>query len=155
MATMRDVAQRAGVSVATVSHTLSGNRYVSPELVERVNRAIVECGFRRNTLASGLKSGKSHLIGLVVPDITNPFFTELVDLIETQAVAAGFSIILGISKNSTKRERELLDLMRSNQVEGTIICPAGSPEETRALAETYGDPIVAVEMRVQTAQWIA
>lgn len=145
MATMREVAGRAGVSIATVSAVLSGNRYVSPELAERVNRAIAETGYRRNSLASGLKSGRTHLVGLVVPDITNPFFTDLVDLIETHAQAAGFSIIFGISKGNPVREREIVDLMRSNQVEGTIICPTGSPEDTRALFEAHGDPMVAVD----------
>ena len=145
MGTMREVAGRAGVSIATVSAVLSGNRYVSPELADRVNRAIAETGYRRNSLASGLKSGRTHLVGLVVPDITNPFFTDFVDLIETQAQAAGFSIIFGISKGNPAREREIVDLMRSNQVEGTIVCPAGSPEDTRALFEAYGGPMVAVD----------
>lgn len=145
MATMRDVAARAGVSIATVSAVLSGNRHVSLELADRVHQAIAETGYRRNSLASGLKSGRTHLVGLVVPDITNPFFTDFVDLIETQAQAAGFSIIFGISKGSPEREREIVDLMRSNQVEGTIICPTGSPADTQALFEAYGGPIVAVD----------
>lgn len=145
MATIRDVAREAGVSVATVSATITGNRYVSPDLVGRVNQAIASTGYRRNILASGLKSGKSNLVGLVVPDITNPFFTDFVDHIETLAKAADYSIILGISKNSIEREREIVQILRSNQVEGTIICPAGSAESTRALTDSYDGAIVTVD----------
>jgi LacI family transcriptional regulator len=145
MATIRDVARDAGVSVATVSATITGNRYVSPELIVRVNQAIASTGYRRNTLASGLKNGKTNLVGLVVPDITNPFFTDFVDHIETLAKASGYSIILGISKNDTQRESEIVQILRSNQVEGTIICPAGSAETTKALVDDYDGAIVAVD----------
>mgnify|MGYP002685417852 CR=1 FL=1 len=72
MATMKDVARLASVSIATVSATLSGASFVSPALKERVLAAIDELGYAPNAIASGLKSGKSSLIGLVVPDITNP-----------------------------------------------------------------------------------
>lgn len=145
MVTIRDVAREAGVSVATVSATITGNRYVSPELIVRINQAIASTGYRRNTLASGLKSGKTNLVGLVVPDITNPFFTDFVDHIETLAKASGYSIILGISKNSTQRESEIVKILRSNQVEGTIICPAGSAEATKALVDDYDGALVAVD----------
>ncbi|MFB2552320.1 LacI family DNA-binding transcriptional regulator [Ensifer soli] len=145
MSTIRDVASKAQVSVATVSAVLTGNRYVSPELAERVQRAIAETGYRRNKLASGLKSGRSHLVGLVVPDITNPFFTDFIDLIEGHATAAGFSIILGLSKGNLEREAAILDLLRSNRVEGTILCPSGPPRSVVALAKAYGDPLIAVD----------
>lgn len=145
MPTIRDVAREAGVSTATVSAVLTKKRFVSEELIKRVNEAIKVTGYRRNTLASGLKSGRTGLIGLVVPDVTNPFFTDFVDLIETRAKAAGYSIIFGISKNSVQRERELLELLSSHQAEGTIVCPVGSPEDTEALAASHNCPMVAVD----------
>ncbi|RPH68973.1 MAG: LacI family transcriptional regulator [Hyphomicrobiales bacterium] len=126
MPTMKDVAKAAGVSIATVSATLSGASYVSPELQVRVNAAIAALGYERNSMASGLKRGRSSLIGLIVSDVTNPFFTELVDHVQKHAQHAGYSVLLGISDHSVTRERELLRLMRSHQAAGTIMCPAGN-----------------------------
>ena len=125
MATMKDVATAAGVSIATVSATLSGASFVSPELQARVNAAIAALGYERNSMASGLKRGTSSLIGLIVSDVTNPFFTEFVDHVQNQAREAGFSVLLGISNHDVAREAGLLRLMRSHQAAGTILCPAG------------------------------
>lgn len=129
MATMKDVAKAAGVSVATVSATLSGASYVSPELKARVSAAIESLGYERNSIASGLKLGKTALIGLVVPDVTNPFFTELVDHVQHLARHAGYSVLLGTSDWDVEREAGLLRLMRSHQAEGTILCPTGRVED--------------------------
>jgi LacI family transcriptional regulator len=125
MATMRDVAKAAGVSIATVSATLSRAAYVSPELQARVNAAVELLGYERNSMASGLKRGQTSLIGLIVSDVTNPFFTELVDHVQNAARHAGYSVLLGISDHDPAREAELLRLMRSHQAAGTILCPAG------------------------------
>jgi LacI family transcriptional regulator len=126
---MKDVAKAAGVSIATVSASLSGAAFVSPELKARVLAAVERLGYERNSMASGLKRGRSSLIGLVVSDVTNPFFTELVDEVQTAASAAGWSVLLGISNHDPAREAELLRLMRSHQAAGTILCPAGAPED--------------------------
>ena len=133
MATMKDVAKAAGVSLATVSATLSRAAYVSPELQVRVNAAIDALGYERNSMASGLKSGRTSLIGLIVSDVTNPFFTELVDCVQNGARRAGYSVLLGISDHDVERERDLLALMRSHQARGTILCPAGSADDYRTL----------------------
>lgn len=125
MATMKDVARDAGVSIYTVSATLSGSAPVSPELRARVTASVARLGYERNSMARGLKQGTSTLIGLIVSDVTNPFFTELVACIQTEAHRAGFSVLLGISDHDAAREAELLTLMRSHQAAGTILCPAG------------------------------
>lgn len=129
MATMKDVAKAAGVSIATVSATLSGASFVSSELRARVTTAIGALGYERNSAASGLKRGKSLLIGLVVSDVTNPFFTELVHGVQNLAGEKGYSVLLGISDHDVGREAELLRLMRSHQAAGTILCPAGGIED--------------------------
>lgn len=134
MATMKDVARRAGVSIATVSATISGSAYVSPELKARVQAAIEELGYARNSMASGLKRGTSSLIGLIVPDITNPFFTEFVHSIQRRAREVGLTVLLGCSDDDEAREIDLLKLMRSHQAAGTIICPTGGDEACRRLA---------------------
>lgn len=138
MATMKDVARKANVSVTTVSATLSGVKPVSPELKLRVLAAIDELGYHRNSIASGLKSGRTSLIGLIVPDITNPFFTEFVEHVQRHAIEHGQTCLLGISDTDTRREKNLLRHMRSNQVAGTILCPTGGAQDYQNLVADCG-----------------
>lgn len=131
MPTMKDVAKAAGVSIATVSAAITGSSFVSPPLKAKVNQAIEALGYERNVVASGLKRGRTSLIGLIVSDVTNPFFTELVDAVQQKARQKGYSVLLGISDHDVARETDLLRLMRSHQAEGTILCPTGSVEDYR------------------------
>ena len=84
--TIKDVARRAGVGIATVSRTLHGSSQVSPETAARVLKVVEELGYRPNTTAQSLVSGRSLMLGLVVSDITNPFFPELVKGFEDVAL---------------------------------------------------------------------
>lgn len=129
MSTMKDVAKAAGVSIATVSAVISGTSYVSPALAAKVTAAINALGYERNSVASGLKRGRTSLIGLVVSDVTNPFFTELVDVVQERARENGYSVLLGISNHDLEQEAALLRLMRSHQAEGTILCPTGNGQD--------------------------
>ena len=138
MATMKDVARKARVSVTTVSATLSGVKPVSPVLKQRVLAAIDELGYHRNSIASGLKRGRTSLIGLIVPDITNPFFTEFVEHVQRYAMEQGQTCLLGISNADTKREKNLLRHMRSNQVAGLILCPTGGAQDYQTLNTDCG-----------------
>ncbi len=138
MPTMKDVAKRAGVSIATVSAVLSGAAFVSPPLKVKVEEAIVALGYARNAMASGLKRGHSQLIGLVVPDITNPFFTSFVDHVQKAADAAGYSVLLGLTDNDSKREPAALNLMRSHQAAGTILCPTGDAANYAQIGKSTG-----------------
>jgi len=146
MATMKDVAKLAGVSVATVSSTLSGRSFVSDELKQRVEAAIRELGYAPNAMASGLKRGTSSLIGLIVPDITNPFFTELVHCIQRRAAEAGFVVLLGVSDDQVAREVELIALMRSHRVAGAVVIPCGGEQDCMKLNQlAAGMPLVAAD----------
>ena len=146
MPTMKDVAKAAGVSIATVSATISGATYVSSELKVRVHTAIDDLGYAPNAMASGLKRGTSSLIGLIVPDITNPFFTESVDCVQRQARDAGLTVLLGCSAGDAEQERSLIRLMHSHRVAGTILFPAGNRNDCREIAVLAGKmPLVAVD----------
>ena len=138
MATMKDVAATAKVSIATVSATLGNTAYVSPDLKARVLQAVAELGYETNSVASGLKRGKTSLIGLIVPDITNPFFTEFVNLVQRDAMQAGYSVLLAISEQSPERQASLVRLMRSHQAAGTILCATGSAEDCREVVAQAG-----------------
>ena len=129
MATMRDVAAAAGVSVATVSACLSGRRFVSPELKTRINEAVTELGYQPDGIARSLRTGATDLIGLVIPDICNPFFTEFVREVEMMAKAYDYSTILADSAYDLATETRMLNLMRQQRVDGVILCPAGTRQD--------------------------
>lgn len=149
MPTMKDVANAAGVSIYTVSATLSGSAPVSAELRARVKQAVKALGYERNSVARGLRQGTSSLIGLIVSDVTNPFFTEFVDRIQVEARHRGFSVLLGISGHDVEREAELLRLMRSHQAAGTIFGPAGGASDYRGEGSVAGRmKLVAIDNSV-------
>src|SRR5271168_1804615 len=94
MPTIKDVAKFAEVSTATVSATINGTAYVSPLLRERVERAILELGYSTDGIARSLKKGVTSVIGLIVDDMTAPYYNALVDAIEALAYAQGYTVML-------------------------------------------------------------
>ena len=120
-ATIKDVASHAAVSVATVSAVINQNKYVSPELMQRVHASIATLGYQRNSFARGLKTQVSHCIGLIVPDITNPFYTNIARGVEDVAHAHNYSLILGNTDEDPEKEKKYLQLLESKQADGLII----------------------------------
>jgi LacI family transcriptional regulator len=127
MATMKDVARLAGVSIATVSATINRSAFVSPELRRRVNEAIQELGYAPDGIARSLKRGRTQLIGLIVADITNAYFTELVQVVEAAIQDAGYSALLCDTDESFDKERDYLKILRTHRVDGVILAPTGQP----------------------------
>ncbi|NUY04246.1 LacI family DNA-binding transcriptional regulator [Paraburkholderia youngii] len=154
MATMKDVARLAEVSLATVSAVLSGSTYVSPDLTERVRVAVKALGYAPNTVASSLKKGSTKLLGLVVPDITNPFFTEFVHSIQKRAHVHGYSVLLFDSDRDLEQEHAYLRMLRAHLAVGTILC-ASAPEEAydKIRSEIGIMPVVAVDHVVCPNEW--
>jgi LacI family transcriptional regulator len=124
--TTHDVARRAGVSQATVSLVLSGNpkARVAAATRERVMQAADELGYRPNILARGLVSGRSYAIGVVVPDLTNPFFLDVVTGAQRVAAEAGYAILPGDTRESTPIRH--LEALRARQVDGVVIDGVGA-----------------------------
>ena len=120
-ATIKDVAAHAGVSVATVSAVINRNKYVSPDLTLRVQASIAALGYERNSLAQGLKMHTSQTIGLIISDITNPYFTSVVRGVEDVANARGYSLILGNTDEDLTKEKSYLRLLESKRVDGLIL----------------------------------
>lgn len=120
-ATIKDVASHAAVSVATVSAVINQNKYVSPELAQRVHASIAVLGYRRNSFARGLKTQVSHCIGLIIPDIMNPFYTNIARGVEDVAHAHNYSLILGNTDEDPEKEKKYLQLLESKQADGLII----------------------------------
>lgn len=121
--TIREVARLADVSVATVSKALNGTGFVSEELLARVVAAATQLGYAPHASARSLRSGASRILGLLVADITNPFFLTLVDALEKRASDAGYSVILCNSAEDPQRERRNLQLLLSQRADGMILVP--------------------------------
>lgn len=141
---IRTVAERAGVSTATVSNVLSGKATVTQALVERVKAAVVDLGYVADGAASRLRSGKQALAGVVVPDLSNPFFGTLVSKLETVARQDGFDLLTVSSNNDPSQEAERLDRIRSWRPAGLIVVPYDGALTTR-LPRGSHLPIVAVD----------
>jgi LacI family transcriptional regulator len=153
MATITDVAKRARVSVATVSATINNTKYVSPELKSRVTAAVRELGYAPDAIARSLKKGRTNLIGLILPDITNPFFTEFVRHLERGARKQGYSVLLCDTDEDFEAERAYLRLMRTYRAEGIILLPTGKPKEyEQPEFQTYDIPVVMVDRTIPAIQ---
>jgi LacI family transcriptional regulator len=123
-ATLREVALRAGVSAMTVSRVVNGADHVDPETQRRVQEAIVELDYVPNRLARGLVSQKTKTIGVIVPDVVNPFFAPVVRGAESTARKAGYRVLLCNTEGDLRLEREYVGDLVAHRVEGLIIAPA-------------------------------
>lgn len=127
---MKDVAREAGVSVATVSNVISGKKYVSPELKEHVLKTIEKMGYKPSRLAQSLKINRTNFIGLMIPDITNPYFAEIARGVESVCIRNDLQFFLCNTDGSIKQERKILDTFISQHVEGIInVAPRMSEAE--------------------------
>jgi LacI family transcriptional regulator, fructose operon transcriptional repressor len=123
MASIKDVAEAAGVSTATVSRVLSNGLHVRPEVRERVMATVERLGYRPNLVARSLRSQQSSTIGLIVSDISNTFFTAISRAVEDTAYEQGFSVLLCNTDENPEKEAIYLNLMRDTAVAGAIISP--------------------------------
>lgn len=118
-----DVARLAGVSPAVVSYVTNGSHPVGAATRERVLAAIAELGYRPNALARSLATSRSHTIGLLLPDSSNPYFAELSSAIENAAFDVGFTVLLGNGVDDPDRERTYVRSFLDHRVDGVIVCP--------------------------------
>ena len=102
--TISDVARLAGVSTATVSHTINSTRYVSGETKEKVYRAIAELGYTPDASARSFRTGKKKTIGFIVPDISNKFFATMIESVENYLSAHGYHLIIANTKENPERD---------------------------------------------------
>jgi LacI family transcriptional regulator len=119
-ATARDVAKRAGVSIATVSYVYSGRRFVSPELIRRVRKAMEELDYHPSAPAQSLSSRRTHSIGLLISDITNPYFPEVARGVLDEGAAAGYNVLVCNTDSRVDRLRHYVNMLRGQRVDGMI-----------------------------------
>jgi DNA-binding LacI/PurR family transcriptional regulator len=121
MPTIKDVARLAGVAPCTVSNTLNGTGYVAKTTREKVLAAVRELGYQPSAIARGLKLGRTNMIALIIPTISTPMFSEMIEGIEEVATATNYNLILCRSARDPKRELTYLNLFRDGRVDGIIL----------------------------------
>lgn len=144
-ATIKDVARQAGVSIATVSRILNGSAGVSPGLTERVQQAITELGYQPNAVARALKVKESRSIGLIIPDIENPFFPALVRGVEDMARSYDYAVILCNSDGVGSEEERYIRLLHGKQVDGVIFTGGVNSDASLELLASLPIPAVSLD----------
>jgi LacI family transcriptional regulator len=147
MPTIKEVAARAGVSVGTVSNVLSGVPTVQRDLRARVQRAIKVLGYRPNLIARSLKQQRTNTLGIVVSDITNPFFPELIRGAEETALAKGFLLLTCNTDDQLEREKQILDMLEQRRIDGLLLVPAIRKSSNAHIARFVqsGIPVVCLD----------
>ncbi len=142
---VREVAERAGVSIGTVSNVLNRPEVVSPEATARVKTAIKELGYVRNDAARLLRAGRSKTIGLIVLDVGNPFFTDVARGSQDEASSRGLTVVLGNSDGGRDLEEAYLHLFEEQRVHGVLITPRDEVDERLNRLRARGTPAVLVD----------
>ncbi|CAH8769586.1 LacI family DNA-binding transcriptional regulator [Paenibacillus dendritiformis] len=121
MPTIKDVAEKAGVTVTTVSRVLNNRGYISQETRDKVYRVMDELQYRPNEIARSLSRKRSMMLGLIIPTIAHPFFAEMANYIENYAFALGYKILLCNSRLDRVKEKEYINMLKSHRVDGMIM----------------------------------
>ncbi|MCX6604226.1 MAG: LacI family DNA-binding transcriptional regulator [Acidobacteria bacterium] len=144
MPTIYDVAKRAGVSTYTVSSVINKSAFVSPELTARVEKAVLDLDYTPNAVARSLQTRNTQTIGMLIPDIGNPFYATVVQGVEDTLRREGYSLILGSSYDHVEEQARYLGVFRSKLIDGLLIyIAAGDQSEVRRMVEARR-PVVFV-----------
>lgn len=156
-ATVSDVAKRAGVSTATVSRVLTGSEKVSDQLRTKVLKAAAALDYSVNTAARALRRDRTSVVGMVVPDLSNPFFTLLVDLVERDLQLNGLSLHLCSSSNDPEVEAKRIRSLRQSRVAALVVIPNDAVRSGDALREAVAElPVVQLDQFADDveASWV-
>lgn len=146
---MKDVAKRAGVSPATVSRVLNGSSTVKAEYRDRVLRTIEEVGYRPNRLASNLRRQKAAMIGVLISDIENPHFTQMVRAVEDAAYRRGYRMLLCNTDETAEKQASYLEVLAAERVRGVILSPSDPRGEEIGELLDLEIPLVAFDRAVE------
>ncbi|MCQ2507456.1 MAG: LacI family transcriptional regulator [Dorea sp.] len=142
MATIKEVAEEAGLAVGTVSRVLNNRGYISEKAKKKVYDAMEKLNYQPNELARSLQNKTTSIIGVIVPHIIHPFFSEMINYIEEAAYKAGYRIILCNSQSLDEKEESYVNILKANRVAGIIMFTGGSSLKA---FEALGTPVIAIE----------
>jgi LacI family transcriptional regulator len=149
MTTIVDVARAAGVSTATVSRVLNGNERVDRDTARHVRQVVDRLGYRPSRGARALRTQHVKVWALIIPDVRNPFFTEMVRAIEDVAYGAGYSVILCDTDDDTVKEHAYLELALAERVAGMILAPTRPSPSSVGAVLAHGVSLVSVDRRLR------
>ena len=145
MATMKQVAEKAKVSTTTVSHVINNTRVVSSDVRERVLNVIQELRYIPSAVARSLKNDRTHTIGMMIPNNSNPYFAELIQGIEDESFKLGYNIILCNSYDDPKKQVAYIRVLMEKRIDGLILVSSGSDAELSQLLDDESIPKVLVD----------
>ena len=149
---IKDVAKKAGVSLGTVSNALNNPSMVRARTLKKVQNAISDLGYVPDASARGLRSGRTRVLGLVVPDISNPFFTDLSKGVNDAALKKGYAVMLCNTDADSEKEGQLLNVLSSQKVQGILITPARDTNKFLASLVKQGISISLVRSEEHTSE---
>jgi LacI family transcriptional regulator len=145
MPTLADIAKIAGVGVMSVSRVVNGSRRVTPEVERKVRAAIKRIGYEPNEAARILKGHRARVLGLIVPDLADPFYATCANAIQETALAAGYMTLMAASGHRDDVERQQTQIMMQRHVAGLLVIPTGTHNDHFAAAKKTGIPIVSLD----------
>ena len=148
MATIRDVARHAGVSMTTVSHVVNGTRTVSAEGRRRVEQAIEALGYVPSAVARSLKKQSTRTVGMMIPNSSNPYFAELARSVEDRCFAAGYTLVLCSTDDDARRQSVYLQVLSERRIDGLIVVSTGRDAELRQMLAGLTMPFVLVDREI-------
>ncbi|MDM0042550.1 substrate-binding domain-containing protein [Variovorax sp. J22G21] len=148
MATIKDVALRAGVSVTTVSHVVNDTRHVSAQGRERVELAIRELGYVPSAVARSLKSNTTSTLGMLIPNSSNPYFAEIVRVVEDRCFGAGYTLILCNTDDEPRRQSVYLKVLAERRIDGLIVVSTGNDDSLVTQLHGLKVPTVLVDREI-------
>ncbi|MBC3931013.1 LacI family DNA-binding transcriptional regulator [Undibacterium curvum] len=148
MATMKQVAEKARVSTTTVSHVINNTRVVSEDARERVLSVIQELRYIPSAVARSLKNDRTHTLGMMIPNNSNPYFAEVIQGIEDASFKLGYNIILCNSYDDPKKQAAYIRVLMEKRIDGLILVSSGSDEDLSQLLADEGIPKVLVDREV-------
>ncbi|GKS75167.1 substrate-binding domain-containing protein [Acidovorax sp. SUPP950] len=152
MATIKDVARRAEVSVTTVSHVVNGTRHVSAEGRARVEAAIRELGYVPSAIARSLKRNHTRTLGMLIPNSSNPYFAEVVHSVEDRCFGAGYNLILCNTNDEAQRQASYLQVLAERRIDGLIVVSTGHDATLARQLENLSIPTVLVDREIEVPQ---
>ena len=145
---MKDVAKHAGVSVATISHVINNTRFVSEDTRKKVLDSIAALGYVPDPMARSFKTGRKNLIGIVVPDLSNPVWALIIEEVEGILARDGYKLIIVNTKETESREIDNLKVLSSGMVDGLIIATTLTDYSTVAASVPQGFPMVFIDRQL-------
>lgn len=146
MATLKDVAEKAGVTVTTVSRVINNRGYISEQTRKKIYDVMKELNYQPNELARSLSKQRTNTIGIIVPHIVHPYFAKLISYLETAAANRKYKILLCNTKEQTEKELEYIEMCMSNRVSGIVLCSRNIDINKM---KNLGIPVITIERNLE------